>query len=282
MHHIVTSFTEYYYQERGGKEFIDTFRRYWPKSVELIIYYDGDALRNDEENIKWHWYDEVAEWGMWERRLQQWPLMCGKMGERYEVQCDARHWRKAFIEWHGIRSYRGKVFWLDSDVETFADVPPTFLDEYLPDDKLCAYLGRKNFYSETGFIGWNGDHPMVDAFFNGYLDFFRSGAVFALPAWHDCEAFDKVRTLINRPDVFVDWGADLPDDTMHPFICSIPGRYMDHKKGLRKNIGSWSEDLTIERQEDYWKDRKPRPSTASGAITSPVTASPPAELRVAS
>jgi hypothetical protein len=273
-HHIVTSFTETYYQEHGGKEFLETFRKHWPKSVQLVIYYDGDQLRDDEENIKWHWYEEVAEWMVWERRLAAWPVLNGKVGDKYDVQCDARHWRKAFIEWHGIQSFRGKVYWLDVDVVTFADVPPSFLDEYLPDDKMCAYLGRKDFYSETGFIGWNGDHPLIDAFFRAYLDFFKSGAVFALPVWHDCMAFDKVRELVARPDLFVDHGADLPEN-MHPFINSIAGRYLDHEKGKRKNGGSWVEDLVVDRPEEYWKDRKHKPLPESAPIMSSDTVSQP-------
>jgi hypothetical protein len=278
---LVTSVTEYYLQERGGKQFLETFRKHWPKSVELNIYYEGDVLRDDEENIKWHWFEEVEDWPVWEKRISYFPVMNGRIGEKYEVQTDARHWRKAFIEAHGVKRFGGKVFWLDMDVVTFADVPESFLDDLLPDDKICCYLGRKNFYSETGFIGWNGDHPLTAHFFNMYLDFFKSGAIFTQPCWHDCQGFDVVRQMIGRPDLFVDLAGDLPEN-MHPFINSVAGKYMDHMKGKRKNEGSWTDDLVIERTEDYWKDRKARPSMESTPVILSGTNSPPVESPVES
>lgn len=253
MPRLVTSTTEFYFQERGGKKFVETFKKHWPKSVELIIYYEGDILRDDDENVKWHWFEEVEEWQTWEKRLSHFPVLTGRVRDKYEVQLDARHWRKAFIEAHAVQRFGGKVFWLDSDVVTFADVPETFLDECLPDDKMCSYLGRKNFYSETGFIGWNADHELTKHFFNLYLEFFRSGAIFTQPSWHDCQGFDVVRELINRPDLFVDMAADQPEN-LHPFINSPIGRFCDHLKGpSRKNEGSFKTDLVVEHEHPYWK-----------------------------
>lgn len=250
---LVTSVTEDYYSKKGGKEFLETFRRYWPKSVELIIYYEGDVLRDDEENIKWHWYEEVEDWGIWERRLKHWPFKCGVQGSLYNVQADATHWRKAFIENHAVNRFGGKVFWLDSDVVTFDHVPETFLDECLPDDKMCCYLGRKSFYSETGFIGWNGNHELTKHFFKLYLEFFKSGAIFACQRWHDCEGFDRVKEIINRPDLFLNLTENNPYEDMHPFINSVCGKYMDHRKGpSRKNEGSFKTDIVTERPEPYW------------------------------
>lgn len=275
MPRLITSTTEFYYQKRGGKEFVETFKRFWPKSVELIIYYEGDILRDDDENVKWHWYEEIEEWGTWEKRLSHWPVMTGQMsGGAYNVQTDARHWRKAFMEYHAVKRFGGKVFWCDSDAITFDHVPEDFLDSILPDDKMCCYLGRKNFYSETGFIGWNADHPLTQHFFKAYLDFFRTGAIFACPSWHDCMGFDQVREMIKRPDLFVDLAADLPEN-MHPWINSVLGKYTDHQKGNRKNKGSWTDDLVVDRTEPYWSARKARPSHLSPPATSDVTNSQP-------
>lgn len=273
MQRVITSTTEYYFQKRGGKEFVETFKAHWPKSVELIIYYEGDIIRDDDENVKWHWFEEIEEWGVWEKRLAHWPVMNGNVMGKYEVQTDARHWRKAFAEAHAVKRFGGKVFWCDSDVITFDTVPEDFLDTLLPDDKMCCYLGRKNFYSETGFIGWNAEHPLTSHFFKAYLDFFRSGAIFACPSWHDCMGFDQVREMIKRPDLFVDLAKDLPEN-MHPFVNSVLGKYLDHMKGKRKNEGSWKDDLVTERTEPYWKDRKERPSHLSPPVTDTVTSSP--------
>lgn len=286
MPRLITSTSEFYYQKRGGKEFIETFKAYWPKSVELIVYYEGDIIRDDDENVKWKWFEEIEEWGVWERRISHWPVMNGAMGGRYEVQTDARHWRKAFIEAHAVNRYKGKVFWCDSDVVTFDTVPDNFLDSLLPDDKMCCYLGRKNFYSETGFIGWNGDHPLTQEFFKAYLDFFRTGAIFTCPSWHDCMGFDQVRELINKinpatTELFVDLAANV-EENMHPWINSVLGKYTDHMKGKRKNQGSWKEDLVVERTEPYWRDRKARPSNIFTLDIDAATNSPPQESKAES
>ena len=259
---LVTSVTDFYLEERGGKEFLETFRKHWPKSVELLIYYEGDRLFEDEENIKWHWIEEVEGWPAWERRLNHFPILTGKVGSKYEVQLDARHWRKPFMVAQAFSQFGGKVFWLDADVVTFKDIPETFLDDCLPDDKVVCYLGRKGFYSETGFIGYNGYHELLPHFFRMYIDFFKSGAIFTQPSWHDCQGFDVVRQMINRPDLFLDLAADLPEN-MHPFVNSVCGNYMDHMKGKRKGYGSWKEDLVVEKEGDYWKERMERPGFAT-------------------
>lgn len=278
---LVTSVTDFYLKERGGREFLETFRKHWPKSVELLIYYEGDKLFDDEENIKWHWFEEIEGWPAWERRLSRFPLMTGMVRDQYDVQHDARHWRKPFACAQVFSQFGGKVFWLDADVVTFKDIPETFLDECLPDDKMVCYLGRKNFYSETGFIGYNGYHELLPHFFRMYLEVFMSGLIFTQPSWHDCQGFDFVRNMINQPELFNDLAKDLPEN-MHPFVNSVCGNYMDHMKGKRKGYGSWQEDLVVEKEGDYWKDRMQRPSWASPPVTDTDTNSQQPEQKEAS
>jgi hypothetical protein len=137
----------------------------------------------------------------------------------------------------------------------------------LPDDKFCCYLGRDFLYTESGFIGFNADHPICTGFFDNYINVFMSGAIFSMgqllqtkegqtfhqSRWHDCEGFDAIRKAMQRPDAFVDLAAGLPDKTMHPYINSVLGKYFDHRKGPRKEGRSTQKDLVVPRTEEYWK-----------------------------
>lgn len=172
---------------------------------------------------------------------------------RYNIKYDARMARKSFMQAHAIKQFGGKVFWVDADTITHSPVPETLLDEVLPDDKLCCYLGRDWMYTESGFIGFNADHPLCEHFFQLYLNVFKSGAIFTQPGWHDCYGFDAVRKIVNRPDLFNDLAAHLPEGVMHPAPNSVLGSVLDHRKGGRKGSSSSAEDLVIERKEPYWQ-----------------------------
>jgi hypothetical protein len=190
------------------------------------------------------------------------PIMHGIVGDRYDINFDARMARKTFMQMHAMRSYGGKVFWIDADVITHSHVPEGFLDEMLPDDKLSCYLGRHDpepawMYTESGFIGFNGNHPLASKFAKNYLHVFLVGTIFTQPGWHDCFAFDAIRTLFTNNgygEEFVNLAKGLPHGTMHPFVNSTLGAFMDHRKGPRKESRSAADkDLVVARKEAYWK-----------------------------
>lgn len=249
-HRLVTSITEKGFQQYG-KDFIRTFRQFWPKSVKLTIYYEGETLRDDEENIEWHWYEEVEDLQKWLDLIAPFPVMNGNVGH-YDIQHDARHVRKALTEMHGLRQFGGKIYWADMDIITHAKVTEDFLNSILPDDKFCCYCGREGWmYSETGFIGFNANHPIYEPFVRAYREVFFSGIIFTLQGWHDCYGFDLVRRVFKDSDAFNDLNKDLPK-SMHPIVNSVLGSVIDHEKGGRKGKGSTRADLVVERTEPYW------------------------------
>lgn len=251
-HTVITSFTEDGYQ-KYGKEFIKTFIEFWPKNVRLVVYYEGTHLRHDWKSI-----NEVPNLQNWMDVISPFQLMSGAIHGQYDIRFDARTNRVIFMQNHALREFMGKVFWIDGDVITHAKVPETFLDEMLPDDKLCCYLGRGDWYaSETGFIGFNYQHPLCENFLKIEENTLFSGIIFAQDNWWDMACFDWSREAFwayspIAKESFVDLAKDLPRGTMHPFINSRLGAYMDHKKGARKNSRSTKADLVIERTEPYW------------------------------
>lgn len=255
-HTVVTSMSREIY-EGYGRDFLRTFEQHWPASVELIVFFDNDFWPpgTTEATARRFFLRHVAGVALhdeWMARIAPFSMMAGDMGDgTYNIQYDARQARKAFIECHAIETIGGKVFWIDADVIFHAPVTTDFLDQILPDDKLCCHLGRAHMYTESGWIGFNADHPEAMRFAKAYRKVFLSGAVFCLPGWHDCYAFDILRAGLPKK-FFKDLAEHLPAGTMHPFVNSVLGSVADHRKGGRKKTRSTKADLVIERTEPYW------------------------------
>ena len=247
---VCTSFNWAGYK-RYGKNFIETWKEYWSPLIRLVVYYEGDEFDDFqfEGGMSWRPIEEVEFLSDYLGSLR-FPLMHGIVGDKYDINFDARMGRKAFIQAHTARTYGGKVFWIDADSVTTQHVPESFLDDCLPDDALCCYLGRDGWYfTESGFIGFNMDHPLASRFFKNYLHTFITGTIFAQSpqynekgqyvggGWHDCIAFDVIRHIMGNGEEFVNLAKDVPVGHMHPLQISAPGRYLNHLKGNRKDTG---------------------------------------------
>ena len=252
---VVTSFNEEGYK-RYGKDFIESWIAHAPPAVRLTVYYEGENF-DFTEGISWHPIEEVEFLADYMSGLR-FPVQHGIIGSEYDVWFDARHGRKVFMEAHACRHYGGKVFWLDSDSILHADVPETFFDLMLPDDKLACYLGRDGWYfTESGFLGFNMNHPKAKNFVDNYVKMFIVGtflanAIHGRLCWNDCGGFDAIRHLSGNGEEFVNIAKDLPKNTMHVFINSDLGKYIDHRKGARKGERSPASDLVVPRTEAYW------------------------------
>lgn len=253
---VVTSMSREIF-EGYGQDFLRTFAQHWPRNVRCVVYTDGPMPYTGKELAERFQFEMTANVLLhddWMARIAPFPLMRGDLGDgNYSIQFDARQARKAFIEAHATEQFGGKVFWVDADVITHAAVPADFLDKCLPDEKLCCYLGRGDwYYTESGFIGFNADHPGCEQFMAAYRNVFLSGGIFTQQQWHDCIGFDLLRRGLPRK-FFTDLAEGLPEGTMHVFVNSILGSVADHKKGGRKKSRSTKEDLVIERSEPYWQ-----------------------------
>lgn len=295
---VITSFTYDGYR-LYGKEFVATFRQFWQD--KLVIWYEGSQVpEKSDGQVKWRYIEEIDGLERFMLGVKTFPVLCGKIPHpetgqlTKHINFDARMGRKTYMQVHSLKQFKGKVFWLDADSITHSKVPKRFLNDCLPNDKLCCFLGRDGWYhTESGFIGFNSSHEMATGFMRAYRAIFDEG-IFLLPShmfneagarqitandlqaksgvrdnkppfnildtlgtygFHDCYAFDFVRRACPQSE-FVDLAADLPRGTMHPFVNSVLGKYMDHRKGKRKNDRSDAGDLVVEREEGYWKDSK--------------------------
>lgn len=237
---VITSFNEEGYL-RYGKEFVESWRKFWSPSIRLIVYYEGEAEKFEMlEGISWHPMETVEFLVDYLDNLR-FPIFHGYVGSNFDMWFDARMGRKPFMQMHTMKKYGGKVFWIDADTVTHAHVPENFLDRMLPDDKFCCYLGRDGWYhTETGFIGFNGDHPIASKFSKNYLHTFITGVIFAnmvhgRPGWNDCCGFDAIRHVLGNGEEFLNLAKDLPEGTMHPLCNLEAAKYFYHFKGDRKD-----------------------------------------------
>lgn len=233
---VITSFHADGYR-KYGKAFIESWLKYWPEQIRLTVFYEGNEEDFDMvRGVSWHPIETVEFLQDFMGSLK-FPLMHGIVGNQYNIQFDARMARKTFMQAHACRNlYQGKVFWIDADSETTNHVPLTFLDDCLPEDALCCFLGRDGWYhTESGFIGFNYSHPLASRFFKNYVHVFLVGSIFTQPGWHDCYAFDAVRQVMGNGPEFLNLAKDVPQGHMHPLQITAPGKYLNHYKGARKD-----------------------------------------------
>ena len=248
----VTSMNQSYYDKIGHIK-LQSFIDKWPEDINLRIYHEDDLdipysdryelvdLReNEPELIKF--IDRHKN-----RADQQNPLELHLGAIRFAY--------KTFSIFNAQdNSDADYLIWLDADTFTHTEVTHSFLRTLIEPDKYLTYLGRKNNYSECGFVIYNLNHPAHTAFFDTWKHLYESDELFKLEQWHDSFVFDQIRKTYEKDGIIENinlspWGKDYD----HVFINSILGEYMDHMKGPRKNEGkSRKQDLFLSRESDYW------------------------------
>ena len=102
-------------------------------------------------------------------------------------------------------------------------------------------------YSECGFLIFNTEHFIHSKFWVDMMLMYDEGKLFQEKEWHDSYIFDVVRKNleisasiknINISDMGL---VDIRSED-HVFVSSVLGKFMDHKKGNRKQ-NKWSSEL---------------------------------------
>lgn len=219
----VTTFSKTGY-EVYGKKFLETFVKHWP--CKIVVYYE-EKPDFEHEKIEYRSFFEIPNVQTFYEYLKNVPMAHGIVNGKYDYNKDAwKFTRKVFAQLDAFNE-GGKVFWLDADIETQKDVPEDFLMGLFDGKSLC-YLGRPNFYTETGFIGFDTEHEDFPLFKSEYTRCLQKGIFLTLPRWHDCEIFDWARKETPGNDLSPFKGG------INVFPKSVLGEYMIHNKGDRK------------------------------------------------
>jgi hypothetical protein len=94
---------------------------------------------------------------------------------------------------------------------------------------MCAFLGRRESYTETGFIAFDTHHPDFSEFRLRYSDYYLKRHIVLLPYWIDCLAFDAAKHELSQKNLSPE-GRGMED----VFSQSPLSEYMQHDKGERK------------------------------------------------
>lgn len=229
-----------------GKQFVETFDRYWPKEYRLHMFveefnnellqrhYNGKRVLKQTNLAAIPGCMEFLDKYRFDKRANgkdvqpHWKPKTQTAG--YNFRFDAwKFCRQGFIPYFAAKELgTGLLCWLDGDVVSKAQVPSGFLEGLLPEGKHIAYLGRDPKHSEIGFQLYRVPEalPMLQKFSLLY----RTEAIFELPEWHSAYAFDAARKSSQEI-------ASLnltPGGSGDVWLQSALAPYSTHLKGKRK------------------------------------------------
>jgi hypothetical protein len=243
-----------------GVEMIESFFINWPEEVKLTAFIEGSRLI-DTSNVK-HKVN-IKEFVKFIPKYQQ---FCEKYKEKKPLTDDFRFnvfrfAHKVYAIAAALKEIKTKyLIWLDADIKTYKKIPTTFLDSLVSDDCYLSFLGRDDVsikhlnYSECGFLIFNTEHFIHSKFWEGMMEMYDGGKLFNEKEWHDSYIFDVVRKnleasrKIKNINISKMGLVDLKNDD-HVFVASVLGKFMDHKKGNRKQ-NKWSHELLLRIKKD--------------------------------
>lgn len=244
-----------------GKRFINEFALNADKKIKLFIIFEGKVpseilnlssnifsipLLSEKHNHFIKFYGKLYEARgikvhIFQENGQQ------KINVRSDYKFDAiRFSFKPFAIYQSLE-YIPKdlqyLIWTDADLRCKTKFFSDDLLTFLPDqNQLMSYLGRKNNYSECGFLGFNLNHPEFNNYINRVIDIYTSGEIFSLEEWHDSWIWDVVRKEFEVNKFSFKNISGKGFDHYHPFINSGLEKYFDHLKGPNRKKEGQSPD----------------------------------------
>lgn len=259
---LFTTFNAKGYQQYG-KNMLQSFADRIPADASMLCYVDGFTPDFEHRNIEYRDLNACSEALFdFKRKFGRFELAHGLVRRQdgklvYNYNYDAiKFCHKVFCITHALRNIKTRyAFWIDGDTLAKQPIPQGFFQSFLQNGVYTCYLGRDHMYSECGFVGYDTQHPQHESFVHAYEHIFNVGDIFTLSAWHDCEAYDALRKAFEKENLLT--GNNISAhcaDTMHPFVNTVLGQYMDHLKGpTRKEAG-----------HSFESDYKQAPKPANG------------------
>ena len=135
------------------------------------------------------------------------------------------------------------IIYIDADTVFTKNICLDELLSLLPAEEQilsAVFRGDINKYTETGWIAWNTKHRNFKNWVNLYSDGWNNHIYEKLSAYHDCAIFDWVCAEFPKSDF-----KNLSGGGDHGFNSGELGKYLDHKKGIRKHFGFSYENITL-------------------------------------
>ena len=230
----ITSLNQEYY-DKCGRACIETFRQFWPDSIDLVVYNEDMSKPPKAKFLSWE---------PWKVLGRDYTDFVKRTDNSKVVQFA----KKAFPIIHAMENIDcDRLVWIDADVASIAKMHPRFLEMISPDDVLSSHFGvwhdwpseeeptRRSFSCETGFFIVNKRHPMFELMKNRYKEYYTKDLGYSLRRFYDGEVYGKVVAEMEEQGAKL---FELNDDYKYksPIPRSILGPYIHHyKAGLKDN-----------------------------------------------
>ena len=236
-----------------GVEMINSFYANWPNEITLTAFIENSSKIDDsavKPKIIIKDFDKtVPEYQKFVRKYKEKEKYTDDF--RFNV---FRFAHKVYAIASALKNIKTKyLIWLDADIKTYKKLPLEFLDTLINQNSYMSYLGRENIsvkhlnYSECGFLIFNTEHLIHKRFWEDMMKMYDGGKLFQEKEWHDSYIFDVVRKKLEAEKKIENFDISSIDcfnlkTDDHIFVSSVLGKYMDHKKGNRKQ-SKWSHEL---------------------------------------
>ena len=263
-----------------AQRFINSFSKQVDKNIELWAYAErcNPNIPNNDKRIRILDLErESSKLVEFKKKWGNVPHANGDISNfgKYAQRSDAK---KGF-KWNAVR-FSHKVYsifraaektdadvliWIDADTFVHSPVTYKWLDDFIPNNVLCAYLGREPKWPECGWYSINLKHPHAKEFLDEFERVYEepnNEGIFTMKEWHDSYVFYEVLKWHQEKFATQNFNisSHLPGGEGHPLINSELGNYFDHLKGDRKRFGqSFSNDIKTSTRSDYWKTARPKP-----------------------
>jgi hypothetical protein len=262
-----------------GQRFLDSFAENVDKRIKLLVYAeDCSPVVNDTDQIIILDAKQVLpKLTAFKERWGNVPKANGIPPDNIKAR-RPRDWNKKF-KWDAVR-FANKTYavydacersndwcvWMDADTYVHSDWTYEQFIKLLPDTSWITYVGRgkgSQTWPECGFYGLNLNDLVCKRFLEEFERVYEDAehGIFEMEEWHDSYVFGQIVNQMKQihPNV-LDYSAEMylkeakTGGGGHPLINTVLGKWIDHMKGDRKNVGkSNSKDIMVKRKEEYWK-----------------------------
>jgi len=133
-----------------------------------------------------------------------------------------------------------RLLWIDSDTVFHKEITEDWITKNLyKEDTLMSYAGRVNYYSETGLLLFNLEHPNTKNYIDSVRKLYDNDLIYLLKEWHDSYIWDAVRQQYEaKGNTFYNVAEAVHNKVPGGHILAyLYGDTIDHMKGKRKQQG---------------------------------------------
>lgn len=207
----------------------------WPQDTQFMLYTEGFDFKHPR--IITQRIESVERAEFFKNRYKNYR----PVSWQWDV---VRFSNKTFAAYDALYDYDGIGVWLDADCETYSKIPSGWVETRLPYGKYLARFERIGMQTETGFWVMDCANSEHKPFMDTWVRWYEQDAFKTLPQWCDAYLMDATARLFKK-DGRIDTVSlsEGHEKDMHPMAKASIAKYIDHKKGARKDLPASPENI---------------------------------------